>query len=50
MMTGQILAGAAGEAIPGPRDVPAEEWNPSGLVRLALEFGCRAARPVADRN
>jgi hypothetical protein len=27
--------------IPDPRNVPAEEWDPSGLVRLALEFGCQ---------
>ena len=40
MMTGQILAGASGRGgqIPDPRDVPPEEWNPSGLVRLALEL------------
>jgi hypothetical protein len=34
-------ASGRGSQIPDPRNVPAEEWNPSGLVRLALEFGCQ---------
>ena len=34
-------ASGRGGQIPDPRNVPAEEWDPSGLVRLALEFGCQ---------
>ena len=44
IMTGQILGGvrlAEAVKIPDPRNVPAEEWDPSSLVRLALEFGCQ---------
>jgi hypothetical protein len=43
MMTRQILGGVplAESVKSDPRNVPAEEWDPSGLVRLAVEFGCQ---------